>query len=1182
MKPREYFYSEVFRLPPVRGRPDHYTLLGLNYFEEDRDAILRAVLDRQALLDACEADPRPAYRKVLEQLRAEVRDAQLTLLDEDRRAAYDATLIGAEERAERGDDDEELELPPGTMFAERYRIMTEVRRGALGVVYEAMDRNLRTRVHLSVLRPKLSLDKRKRRPVENAARTMALVDHPNLVEADEFGDSGGLLFLRTRAVDGRNLAEAVSATPHGRFEPAEARRVAHDIADALAHLHAKGASHGDLRPSTVTLDATGRVLVTDTAVARAVADAGGKDPTPYREPEDEASPAGDAFALGALLYRMLAGEPPFPSGARKHARKPLPGHVPADLAQLTLRLLAPEPDQRPTAAVARDLLAKPSGRRPRALVLAAAGAAVVLVVALAALLALGGGDDGGPARAGVTERAYRMIVQRRYDDAIALLERARAGDPADEGLAAPLATALERKAESLQEAGDAAAAQVLLERAREVEPTPARARAADRARRAARERLAAVRVGLEDATAEPALRLRNRAQGIAVRLLAPEGKDGDASGTPDLSGLAEGTHEVVLLLGDSAGNERRVTRTVRVDRTPPEVSIETPEEGAVLRDGEVRVVVRVADENPPESVAVRGRPVALADGRAQDVFRLADGAHEIDVVVRDAAGHEARASRRVVVDTRGPRLELARGRIVTRDGRVVVRGAARGQVERVTVGGEPVEPGEDGAFEHALRAPAGPLAVVATGPAGRERRHTIAIVHDADPPEVAVRWERRDARGVLLYGGREMDRGVLVLPLEVRDDTEVSFEAVDGRVDAGRWRLPAAGERATARLVARDEAGNEAGLVVTTEGRRARPRLEVRAPAGTHWNDRDVVLHVDADDALFVQGRPAEPGRVELTLAEGAHELSVRVRDRWGNETAWTRQVVIDETPPGIELVGEPERGIGTQVVELEADEPLAEILCFAKSWPVEGRRVRLEVDLKPGRTQLAVRARDLAGNVANVQLPLVVRNRVLVLDGRGALRVDLPEDLELDEFTIECWVRGVPPQGTRGIVSHYRESGFALMWSGGRSRVPYAVVSGEKSGRVAVQVEDAWTWTEWVHLALCVSGRRLRFYVDGSLQQSIGFDERWKRGGGPLWIGADAGAGKYKHPFVGAIDEVRLSDHARYRRGFRPKTYLRVDRHTVFLHRFDRRDGKRLIDESERGLHAVVTGSVDIRPEER
>ena len=352
-QPRDYFYGEVLHLPPGTVRPDHYALLGVPYFEPDHDVILRAALGRLRLLEACVVDPRPAYRAAAETLLSEVRHAQLTLLDPERRRAYDATLLGTSADGDgKAVDDREADLPAGKMLQDRYRVIREVRPGGFGRVYEALDRNLRFKVHLTVLRPRLSKDREARRSVERAARTAASVDHPGLLRIDEVGDTEGLLLARTRPVEGRTLIELVEATPRMRLDAEEARRIAGEIAAALAHAHAQGAVHGDLRPHNVYVDEQGRVVVADLAVSRAVSDASGAAGGPFREPENEASPKGDLFALGCLLFQMLAGMPPFAAdGAREEAR-PLPDDVPRGLAEAVRRLMHPDPDHRPKDAAA--------------------------------------------------------------------------------------------------------------------------------------------------------------------------------------------------------------------------------------------------------------------------------------------------------------------------------------------------------------------------------------------------------------------------------------------------------------------------------------------------------------------------------------------------------------------------------------------------------------------------------------------------------------------------------------------------------------------------------------------------------------------------------------------------------------------------------------------------------------
>ncbi len=234
-RPRDYFYGEVLRLPPGTRDPDHYTLLGLPFFEEDHDAILRAALERTRVLEACQADPRPAYRQAATRLIADVREARMALLDPQRRREYDAALIGTGSREpEERKPIAPLELAAGAMFAGRYRVLGEARRGGLGVVYEALDSNLRTRVHLSVLGYELSSDRQARRAIEQAARSAAQLDHPCIVRVDEVGEASGLLFLRSRSPEGVSLPAALDATPHRRFEPGRAMEVLRQLASALA------------------------------------------------------------------------------------------------------------------------------------------------------------------------------------------------------------------------------------------------------------------------------------------------------------------------------------------------------------------------------------------------------------------------------------------------------------------------------------------------------------------------------------------------------------------------------------------------------------------------------------------------------------------------------------------------------------------------------------------------------------------------------------------------------------------------------------------------------------------------------------------------------------------------------------------------------------------------------------
>jgi hypothetical protein len=409
-----------------------------------------------------------------------------------------------------------------------------------------------------------------------------------------------------------------------------------------------------------------------------------------------------------------------------------------------------------------------------------------------------------------------------------------------------------------------------------------------------------------------------------------------------------------------------------------------------------------------------------------------------------------------------------------------------------------------------------------------------------------------------------MEARAFALPLEVEDRTKVRLEPSEGEVKEGRWLLaPHEGAREVS-LVAVDEAGNRAGLALRVEGHRATPALAVRNATRDNTNEEEAVLEIESDTDVLVQGRPAEPGRVRFRLPEGEVTLLVQAVDVYGNETRWTRTVRVDRTAPKVRLLGEPERGVGRQDLVFEADEALASVTCAGRTVDGEANRARVPTDLQPGRRSLHVVAKDLAGNVTKEKFALHVLDRALDLDGAYALHVNLPPPGEA--FTAECWVRGADAPTRVFVMSCTPGYDYALTWCTDEQSPPVASVV-STAGVLALAAKKPWKAGAWTHVALSCDGKKARYYVDGSLQATVDVPEPLRHGPEGLVVGASASMGVAPFGlFRGAIDELRVSDVARYPRAFTPARFHREDENTVLLLRFDTLEDGRPVDTSGRG----------------
>jgi eukaryotic-like serine/threonine-protein kinase len=250
----------------------------------------------------------------------------------------------------------------------RYRLARRMAAGGMGQVWEAEDTVLHRTVAVKVLSEGLSSDPNSAERFRREARAAAGLAHPNVASVFDYGEDDGTQFIVMELVDGETLADRIGRV--GRLDPAEAARVAGRIAAALEVAHGAGIVHRDVKPGNVMLTPEGEVKVLDFGIAAAA----GSNLTAtgftigtaaYLSPEqaagERATPASDVYALGVVLYEMLAGRPPFTGEtpvavAAAHVSREAPAlagevpGIPAHLAEVCERALAKDPELRPATA----------------------------------------------------------------------------------------------------------------------------------------------------------------------------------------------------------------------------------------------------------------------------------------------------------------------------------------------------------------------------------------------------------------------------------------------------------------------------------------------------------------------------------------------------------------------------------------------------------------------------------------------------------------------------------------------------------------------------------------------------------------------------------------------------------------------------------------------------------------
>jgi serine/threonine protein kinase len=257
----------------------------------------------------------------------------------------------------------------------QYEIVERLGGGGMAVVYRAVQQPLGREVALKALSPELFQDEGFVKRFETEAKTLAKLDHPNILPIYDFEVTEGVAFLTMPLIRGGTLRDILNRGP---LDTLTAWRYLREIGDGLQHAHDAGIVHRDLKPTNVLVHSDGRAMLADFGLAR-----GAGQPTHlttiglaigtpgYMAPEQvmghEVDRRCDIYAMGVLTFEMLTGRLPFIGSNRMEVayatvNAPVPSAaklnnaLPDELDQLLAKVLAKDPAQRPQTV--RDLLAQ--------------------------------------------------------------------------------------------------------------------------------------------------------------------------------------------------------------------------------------------------------------------------------------------------------------------------------------------------------------------------------------------------------------------------------------------------------------------------------------------------------------------------------------------------------------------------------------------------------------------------------------------------------------------------------------------------------------------------------------------------------------------------------------------------------------------------------------------------------